>query len=66
MRECFEETGILLAKGKDGKLLELREKDVEVGRNGVHSREVKFGEWVERRGGSPDLGMFPPFPFLPS
>lgn len=56
VRECFEESGILLARGKDGELVELEEGEREKGRREVHGGEVGFGEWVEsRKGAVPDL-----------
>lgn len=62
MRECFEESGILLAK-RDGELVELGEQEREEGRRAVHGGKVKFGEWVEsQKGATPDLGMVPRFP----
>lgn len=60
VRECFEESGILLARGKGGKgeLVEIGEGEREEGRRRVHGGEVKFGEWVAgRQGAVPDLGM---------
>lgn len=66
VRECFEESGILLARGADGGLLGVAEGERERGRRAVHEGSVRFGEWVERMGGSPDLGIFapPPSPLL--
>lgn len=69
MRECFEESGILLARGEGGKggLVEIGEGEREEGRRGVHGGEVRFGEWVAgRQGAVPDLGMFPIFLLLAS
>ncbi|OQO14236.1 hypothetical protein B0A48_01112 [Cryoendolithus antarcticus] len=61
VRETFEESGILLAKGKDGRLLELSEEEMVKGRREVHGNKVRFGEWLETRGGSADLDGLTPF-----
>lgn len=64
VRECFEESGILLARRADGSLLDVQEEQREAARAQVHRGEIRFGEWVERMGGSADLGTRP-FPFYP-
>ena len=58
IRECFEESGLLLAKraGKD-RLLEVEDCEREKTRKAVHSNEVKFTAWVRDRGGVLDTGM---------
>jgi 8-oxo-dGTP pyrophosphatase MutT (NUDIX family) len=60
IRECFEESGILLAKRGDGsgKLLEVPEEVREKGRKDVHSGKVKFLEWVREQGGVVDTGKY--------
>ncbi len=55
IRETFEESGILLAK-KDGKLLELPEKEREEARKQIHARKIKFGDWLDSLGATPDTG----------
>lgn len=58
IRECFEESGILLAKRRDqpNELLIISDEDREQGRRAVHQEEVDFQTWVEQRGGTPDIG----------
>lgn len=55
VRECFEETGILLAK-KGGALLDLPAAQRDEMRKRVHANEVNFAEWVASLGGVPDTG----------
>lgn len=75
MRETFEESGILLARPKDAPaggngnggngegLLSLSEEELEEGRKEVFGDRVKFGKWLEGKGGVADIGMFvPSFP----
>jgi len=57
IRECFEESGILLAKAKNGQLLEIPEDIREQGRKDIHAGKVKFLDWVEAQGGVVDTGM---------
>lgn len=57
IRECFEESGILLARKKDGGgLLDVEENEREKGRRDVHAGKVRFVDWVEERGGVLDVG----------
>ncbi|UNI23299.1 hypothetical protein JDV02_009129 [Purpureocillium takamizusanense] len=60
VRECFEETGILLAK-KDGALIELPPAQRDEMRKKVHANEVNFVEWVRSLGGEPDTTGLIPF-----
>lgn len=62
IRECFEESGILLARRSDvsGDLLEVEESIREQGRKDIHAGKVKFGDWVKAMGGVVDTGMVPP------
>ncbi len=55
IRETFEESGILLAK-KDGKLLELPDKEKDEARKKIHAREIKFCDWLDSLGATPDTG----------
>lgn len=59
IRECFEESGLLLArkKGDGGGLLEVKEEEREQGRKDVHTGKIQFTEWVEQRGGLLDTGQ---------
>jgi 8-oxo-dGTP pyrophosphatase MutT (NUDIX family) len=61
IRECFEESGILLAKKRAGEgegLLDLADAVREQGRKDVHSGKVRFGDWVTEQGGVIDTGTF--------
>ena len=57
IRECFEESGILLARQqeKSEELVELSEQERDEGRKVVHSEKVPFAEWVEQNGGRMDI-----------
>ena len=68
MRECFEESGLLLAKKKgddSGVLIEVGESERERARREIHSGKLRFVDWVEGLGGVIDSGMFfQKFPLL--
>ena len=55
IRECFEETGILLAK-KEGKLVDLTKGERDEARKKVHSGEILFGDFLREIGCEPDVG----------
>ena len=57
VRETFEESGILLAKDKNGGLLAVEETEREKGRKDVHSGKIKFTDWLDSKGGVPDTGI---------
>lgn len=59
IRECFEETGILLAKRKDGsdELVSVETELRDSARKKIHGNEIRFTEWVDSVGGIPDTGM---------
>jgi 8-oxo-dGTP pyrophosphatase MutT (NUDIX family) len=59
IRECFEESGILLATKNDGSgaILEVPEDVREKGRKEIHSGKVRFGDWVKSQSGVVDSGM---------
>ncbi|CZT51961.1 related to NUDIX family hydrolase [Rhynchosporium secalis] len=62
IRECFEESGILLARKKDGEgLLEVEEESRENGRKDVHANKVGFEDWVKEQGGVLDIDSLQPF-----
>ncbi|KFA48462.1 hypothetical protein S40293_00447 [Stachybotrys chartarum IBT 40293] len=61
VRETFEETGILLAKGPGGALLDLSLEERDVARRRVHAGEVGFGEWLAQVGGVADTDGLIPF-----
>ncbi|KAH9215121.1 hypothetical protein DL95DRAFT_364773 [Leptodontidium sp. 2 PMI_412] len=63
IRECFEESGILLArkKGGEGGLLEVGEEERERARRSIHAGKERFEEWVERVGGVVDVEALHPF-----
>ncbi|KAF2458445.1 hypothetical protein BDY21DRAFT_371265 [Lineolata rhizophorae] len=61
IRETFEESGILLATGRDGRLLEIDETERERARKLVHTNKLNFREWVAEKGGRPDIDGLVPF-----
>ncbi len=59
IRECFEESGILLARRKGGQeLLEVEDSMRENGRREVHEGKIGFEKWVEGVGGEVDVGEY--------
>lgn len=62
VRECFEETGILLARRKDddSRLVSLDVADRDAARKKIHGNKINFADWVESIGGIPDTGKPPP------
>lgn len=67
IRECFEESGILLAKKNDGSgaLLEVEEAEREKARKEIHAGKLRFPDWVKSQGGIVDTGkVFQFFIFL--
>lgn len=58
IRECFEESGLLLAtkKGTPNELLRLSDEEREQGRHAIHENKVGFQQWVEQKGGVPNIG----------
>lgn len=58
IRECFEESGILLAKSikNPEELLVLSDEEREQGRHAIHQEKISFQEWVKQRNGVPDIG----------
>jgi hypothetical protein len=63
IRECFEESGILLARksSDSSSLLEVEETEREKARKEIHAGRLKFGEWVKEMGGVVDTGLVPRF-----
>jgi hypothetical protein len=59
VRECFEESGILLARRNDGSgaILEVAEDIREQARKDIHAGKIKFVDWVNSQGGIVDTGM---------
>jgi len=58
VRETFEESGILLARTKEGRLLEVDEDEREKVRKLVHGDKIKFEDWLDEKGAKADLGKF--------
>jgi 8-oxo-dGTP pyrophosphatase MutT (NUDIX family) len=56
VRETFEESGILLARTKDGRLLEVDEEERVKVRKLVHGDKIKFEDWLEEKDAKADLG----------
>lgn len=65
IRECFEESGILLAKRVEspGELLVLSDEEREHGRHAIHQEKISFQAWVKQHDGIPDIGT--PSQFFP-
>ncbi|KAF3359102.1 hypothetical protein VdG1_02664 [Verticillium dahliae VDG1] len=65
IRECFEETGILLARRSgakgDAALVSLPNRDREAARKQIHGNHVRFSDWAESVGGTPDVEGLIPF-----
>ena len=63
IRECFEESGILLARKREKpeELVELTERERDEGRKAVHAKKVPFADWVEQHGGQMDTEGLVPF-----
>lgn len=57
IRECFEETGILLAK-KDGALIDLPQAQRDEARKKIHGGQIKFGDWLREIGAEADTGPY--------
>ena len=62
IRECFEETGILLANRKGGEaLVELNDNEREEGRHAVHKGKTPFQGWLNDRDCVADTASLIPF-----
>ncbi|KAL8731840.1 MAG: hypothetical protein Q9166_003124 [cf. Caloplaca sp. 2 TL-2023] len=63
IRECFEESGILLARNlhSPSSLLQLNEKERDAGRHAIHNKKTGFQDWVSSYGGIPDTKPLYPF-----
>ncbi|KAL7964793.1 hypothetical protein HDV63DRAFT_398375 [Trichoderma sp. SZMC 28014] len=60
IRECFEETGILLAK-KDGRLIDLPQQERDEARKKIHGSQIRFADWLKSIGAEADLDSLIPF-----
>ena len=56
VRECFEESGILLAKTPQGRLLSIPDDERMSMRRQIHDQRLNFLSWLRERGAEPDLG----------
>ncbi|KAL8859116.1 MAG: hypothetical protein Q9178_004379 [Gyalolechia marmorata] len=65
IRECFEESGILLARDLNNthtsSLLQLDEQERDLGRHAIHNKQTGFQDWVRSHGGIPDTESLHPF-----
>lgn len=57
VRECFEESGILLARNRDGgDMLMIELEEQMAARKKVHAGRIRFADWLAERGGVADIG----------
>ena len=62
IRECFEESGILLARNNGfGRLIEVPQSEREEGRKAIHSNKITFPKWLAQKGGRADVDGLVPF-----
>ncbi|KAL8754314.1 MAG: hypothetical protein Q9199_004427 [Rusavskia elegans] len=68
IRECFEESGILLARDRNNinnasssSLLQLNAQERDSGRNAIHKKQIRFQDWVRSHGGILDTESLHPF-----
>ena len=63
IRECFEESGLLLARDGsiEGALLDLSDEERDRGRKEIHAEETSFQIWVEQRNAAIDIQGLVPF-----
>lgn len=63
IRECFEESGLLLAKraSDPSQLVSLTKQERDEGRKAVHSEGITFHAWLQQKGGVPDTDGLVPF-----
>ncbi|KAL9132246.1 MAG: hypothetical protein Q9217_000050 [Psora testacea] len=56
IRECFEESGLLLAKHSSNPdaLIDLSELQRDAGRKAIHSQEISFLDWLKHNDATPD------------
>lgn len=55
IRECFEESGLLLAKDSSNQLLSIPDDERNAARRQIHDQTLNFPAWVKQRGGAPDI-----------
>ncbi|KAL8653095.1 MAG: hypothetical protein Q9226_003988 [Calogaya cf. arnoldii] len=68
IRECFEESGILLARDRNNEnnsasasLQQLNEQERDSGRTAIHKKQIRFQDWVDSHGGIVDTASLYPF-----
>lgn len=61
IRECFEESGILLARDSAGNMLTIEDAEKEEARTAIHANKLNFIDWVKSKGGEVDIGGLLPF-----
>ncbi|RDA86831.1 hypothetical protein CP532_1385 [Ophiocordyceps camponoti-leonardi (nom. inval.)] len=60
VRECFEETGVLLASGRGAEAMAHSSPEREEARRSIYKGEVRFGSWLERIGAVADTDRLIP------
>lgn len=61
IRECFEESGILLARDASKNMLQIDDAEKEEARAAIHANTLKFVDWVASKGGKIDTASLIPF-----
>ena len=61
VRECFEESGILLARDSSRRLLRLSSHEQERARHAIHDEKFTFDSWLKAMGAQADLAGLIPF-----
>lgn len=61
IRECFEESGILLARDASGNMLTIEDAEKEEARTQIHANKLNFVDWVKSKGGKIDTSALIPF-----
>ncbi|KAL9637299.1 MAG: hypothetical protein Q9164_002286, partial [Protoblastenia rupestris] len=63
IRECFEESGLLLAKypSNPSASVDLSQQQLDSGRTAIHSQKISFRDWLHHHNAIPDTTSLIPF-----